>query len=126
MSFTIDLWRFKMAKHSFAQIVSAIAANNGMVKDDHGNGTRMLKLAGVATLDKNERSTPVALCDSAYFSVNGVYLDEEGVPHVDISSVGGVVDCRNHASVKDAVEHYNEEQKGFPFSCGTLNNVTMF
>lgn len=115
-----------MIKHTFVEVLAAVKAFNNSVKDDHGNGTRVLKLCGLATLDKNERSTIVALCDSAYFSLNDVYLDEEGVPHVSTSSCGGVVDCRTHASVADAIEYYNEEQAKFPFSCGTLNNVTLF
>lgn len=115
-----------MAKHSFTEVLAAVKGFNNSVKDDHGNGTRVLKLCGLATLDKLERSTIVALCDSAYFSLNDVYLDEEGFPHVSISSCGGVVDCRRHVDVAEAIEYFNAEQVKFPFSCGTLNNVTLF
>lgn len=105
-------------------IIEAAKAVNGLVFDDHKTGGGKAKLWGVATLDKGDRQQVVALMDSLYFSVNSVYLDQ-GQAHLSTSSVGGVIELRG-APVEDGVAKYNEEQKSFPFTCGTLNNVVKF
>lgn len=106
-------------------IYAAAQAVKGVIADDHRNdGT--IKLWGLATLVKEEKAIVVALCDSAYFCVNRVYLGEEKEARVSRDSVGGVVHPRNHATMEEAIEAYNLDQKDFIFTTGQLTNVVKF
>ena len=107
-----------------ALVIAAAHQQKGLIADDHRPGTT-IQLWGVATLDKGEKQTVVALFDSNVFSINRVYLSKDGKAHLCTSSVAGVMETRG-LSMEDAIVKYNDEQGGFPFSCGLLNNVVKF
>ena len=112
----------------FEAVVAAVKSVNGLVLDDHrGNGGK-LQLCGVATLDKGDSSIPVALIHDDYFSLNEVYLDDQGVAHISTRAVGGVIHTPKRLSVTlaDGIAKYNEESRTAKWTCGTVENVTTF
>ena len=111
-------------KVSNAAIYAAAEAVNGLVADDHGAGKTM-QLWGLATIEKGDKQTVVALIDARYFCLNSVYMDTRGGVHLSTNSVGGTIELHG-APVEDGVEQYNAEQAGFPFSSGQLTNVVKF
>lgn len=116
----------KITKVDFAGLVEVIRARKGVVIDDHGIRGE-LRLAGVGLIDNGKRQQFVALCDSRYFSLNSVYLDEHGVPHLSTSSVGGVVMPMYHGGdLQEACDAYSAEQKENPFTSGLIVETVMF
>lgn len=92
----------------FANIVNAINAANGVVKDDHTQaGTRTV--AGVATLLRGGRHHVVSLHDAKYFSLNDMYMGEDGMAHISRDSCGGVVE-KFDLSMEEAILKYNTAQ----------------
>lgn len=112
-----------MSNRSFKEILDAVIANNNMVIDDHDNFNKSMKLAGVAKLKHS--GVAVALCDSRYFSLNRVYLDQSGVPHVSRESVAGVIK-KDGISLQEAIEKYNEQQRSFNEDLFSIDDVTLF
>lgn len=113
----------------FTAVAKAVHAAKGVVQDDHRasiGGT--LKLCGVATLDKDGSSIPVALIDDDYFSLNELYLDEAGVPHVSTRAVAGVIHTpkSQNVTLEQGIAAYNKAMEGNRFSCGSINNVVLF
>ena len=111
-------------KAHIALIYAAAEDVKGLITDDHGGG-KTIQLWGVATLEKGDKQTVVALIDATYFCLNGVYLDARGGVHLSTNSVGGVIELHG-APVEDGVARYNAEQSGYPFSSGQLTNVVKF
>ena len=107
-----------------ARTISAAQQVGGWIQDDH-TPNKTIKLWGVATLDKGDKQTLVALLNAPAYSINLVYLGSDGKARLSTSSVGGVLELRG-LSVEDAIVKYNDEQGSFPFSCGLLNNVVKF
>lgn len=105
-------------------IYQAAAEVAGLITDDHGTG-KTIQLWGLATLEKGDKQTVVALIDARYFSLNQVYMDPRGGVHLSTGSVGGVVELHGTTMV-DGIATYNEDQSSFPFSSGQLNNVVKF
>ena len=111
-------------KVSNAAIYAAAEAVKGLIADDHA-ARKTIQLWGVATLEKGDEQTVVALIDARYFCLNGVYLDSRGGVHLSTNSVGGTIELHG-APMEDGIEQYNAEQAGFPFSSGQLTNVVKF
>lgn len=112
---------------NFNALVEVLKQNNGRVVDDHqGRTEENYTLAGVAALVKGDRVRAVALCNSRYFSVNEMYL-EDGKVHISRTSIGGAVMPMDYnMDIVRAVEGYNTDQAGYPFSSGQLEHVFMF
>lgn len=114
--------------YSFAEVVAAVKAVNGLVMDDHRASIGgQLKLCGLATLDKDGVSTPIALIDDEYFSLNELYLDEAGLAHISTRAVAGVIHTpkSQNVTLEQGIAAYNKAMDGNRFSCGLINNVTM-
>lgn len=94
---------------NFANIIEAVNHCKGHVVNDHGNRVGLLKVTGIGNLQKGEKKIPVIFCDSRYFSLNRLYLDENNVPHVSRESVGGVVELHG-APLEQGILAYNEAQ----------------
>jgi len=108
--------------NNFAAIVDAINFTSGRILDDH-HGAGGMTVAGIAELVKGDSRIPVVLCRSIYFSLNRLYLDERGIPHVSRESVGGVVKCLDGITLEQGVTNYNAAQVGQKFSCGSLESI---
>lgn len=109
--------------NNFAAIVDAVNHTSGRILDDHNNGASGMTVAGIAELVKGESRIPVVLCRSIYFSLNRLYLDERGFPHVSRESVGGVVKCMNGTTLEQGITNYNVAQVDQIHTCGTLENI---
>lgn len=110
----------------YSEVLEAIKAHSGLVIDDHRSGCGTIRLCGIAALVLDDKCIPVALCDSRYFSLNRMYV-EDGKAHVGRDSVGGVVIPQNHdMNVAEAIKAYNLEQDTNRFSSGKLQNVVQF
>ena len=112
-----------MVKATFKEILDTIMHTKGRVIDDHNNSKGCLTLSGLATV-KNSGAI-VALCDSRYFSLNRVYLDEKGMPHVSREAVAGVIQ-KDGISLQEGIDKYNEQQRQFNDDMFTIENVTLF
>jgi len=112
----------------FEAIVAATKQVNGLVLDDHRAPNGTLQLCGLATLDKGDSSITVALIKDDYFSLNEVYLGADGKVRVSTRAVGGVIHTpkRDGVTVEAGIATYNAEARSAKWSCGTVENVTMF
>lgn len=112
-----------MSKVNFEVIVAAVKANNNRVVDDHNNSRPSVELAGLAMVERS--GIPVALCESRYFSLNRVYLDDKGVPHVSQEAVAGAV-MKGGFSMREAIEAYNANQEEYNNGYFTVGSVVLF
>lgn len=109
--------------NNFEAILKAINESNCVVKDDHGNG-QYLYAAGVANLERNGKCRPVLLLrNTAYFSLNLVYLGDKGEARLSRDSVGGVVKMMNGVTLEEGIVNYNEEQVENMFTASFLRDV---
>jgi hypothetical protein len=115
---------------TFEAIQAAIIANNGMVIDDHRSGRepaeQLRKVHGIAKYAKDT----VYLCsadETPYFCLNGMYVDEEGKPHLSRWSVGGVIETRNHGGLMEGIRAYNDPKNWIPgFTITEVRAVVLF
>lgn len=113
---------------SFEAVFAAAKQANGVVLDDHRAPGGTLQLCGLATLDKGDSSIAIALIKDDYFSLNEVYLGADGKAHISTRAVGGVVHTpkRDGVTLEEGIATYNKAMEGNRFSCGSINNVTLF
>lgn len=113
---------------NFEELVVAAKSVNGLVLDDHSAPNGRLQLCGLATLDKDGSSIPIALIEDDYFSVNEVYLDSQGCARISTRAVGGVVHTpkSQNVTLEEGIAAYNDHARKATWSCGEINNVTLF
>ncbi|MNN97081.1 hypothetical protein D3C81_2161760 [compost metagenome] len=71
---------------------------------------------------RGDRVQVVALYENTpYFSINEVYVDKDGRPHLSRSSVGGVI--KPNGDLEAGIEHYNETQKSNPLTPCRIGEV---
>lgn len=77
---------------TYEQTIEALEKNNRMALDDHQGGKVAVKIYGVGFFrTQYGKEHTVCLCAKDYFSINPIYVDDEdGLPHLDRWSVGGV------------------------------------
>lgn len=112
----------KQVQFSFEALVAAVNATQGKVMDDHGNGNGWIMASGIAVLVRGEKKFPVLLCNSRYFSLNAMYLGEDGEARVSRDSVGGVVELHG-APLADGIAAYNENQQDNFLCHSFLGNI---
>lgn len=111
-----------MAKHTTQEIIAAVQAAGFKLIDDHGYGRNVESISAVGVHHRGNRQQVVALYEHvAYFSVNEIYLDEKGVPHLSTSSVGGII--KPYGDIEQGVIDYNEGQKNNPLSPGFIDTL---
>ncbi len=103
---------------SFETIVAAVKANNGIVGDDHNNGTRTLKLDGLAAYEKGNKITLVGLINSRAFCLNEVYLTTEGKPRISKWATGAVIELRDGMNLHKGIESFNTAMATHEFTEG--------
>lgn len=77
-----------------AAIIEAVKAANFMLKDEHGDGTRILPLAGVAAYQDGDRQYVVALFNGSFtscYTLNAIALRHDG-PAVTRNACAGAID----------------------------------
>ncbi|MNI27491.1 hypothetical protein D3C76_89620 [compost metagenome] len=94
---------------SLQAIIDAVKANDFVVIDDHSRDGGTSKVQGVGIHTRDDQVHVVALYkDYAYYSVNNIYLDSNGVPHLSKWSVGGAIEpC---GDLDYGVEVYNNRK----------------
>lgn len=98
---------------SFEAILVALNANNGMALDDHRDDKSLLKIVAIARLGKNV----ISLMDAdyaAYYSINSMYVDKDGKPHVSTYSVGVMYPEYLLGTLEEAVRQYNSPEAHTP------------
>lgn len=110
----------------YDEVLAAISANNGLVLNDHKSSVGTIRPWGIAALVLGDKCIPVALCDSKYFCLNLMYV-EDGKAHVSRDAVGGVVIPQDYdMNVGEAIRAYNHDQDSNRFSSGRLEHVVQF
>lgn len=104
--------------------IEAVQANGFKIIDDHDPKRGLETVCGVGIHTAGGREKVVALYGNcAYFSVNSIYLDEEGRPHLSTWSVGGLI--RPYGDVQLGVDDYNEGQKSNLLCPGNITGVVL-
>jgi hypothetical protein len=87
-------------------IISTLFLNNGVYKDDHSttnkNGYKAAAIGRFVTANEEH----IVLLQNCTACLNKMYLDNNGVPRLSTTSVGGVV--RKASSIEDAVLAFNK------------------
>lgn len=108
--------------NNFAALVAAVNATEGKVMDDH-RGAGWLRAGGIANLVRDDKTVPVLLLrHTSYFSLNLMYVGENGEARVSRDSVGGCVKLMG-ASLEDGILAYNEGQKENLFTSSFLTDI---
>lgn len=111
----------KAVAQDFAQIVAAVNACGGVIRDDHGAG-RTLKVSGIGNLQRGDRKFAVPFCDSKYFCLNALYIGENGEARVSRDSIGGTVELFG-APLADGILGYNASQSTNLFTASFITDV---
>lgn len=92
--------------NKFHAIVEAVKHNKFQVINDRITG-KQFTIAGVAQL--NNSPFVVALLDAAYFTLNLVYLDKQGRPH--LSKEVGLGTIKNFGGrLEESIQSYNRRK----------------
>lgn len=84
-------------------VVEATKASGGIVVDDHTNNE--LSLQAIVRWTKGDREFICPVFNGTYFSLNDLYIGQDGKVHLSSWSVAGTVDCR--AGLDDGIEKFN-------------------
>jgi hypothetical protein len=108
-------------------MIKAIQDNDNKVIDDHDK--KLKRVSHFAIFQNREEQEFVFLPHSQefkdweYCSVNVLYLDQDGIPHLSRKSIGGVIQAK-HGSLEQAVQQYNDGLPGdFPMKFKTMVDV---
>ena len=94
------------------EVIDALKANGGKYVDDHRKGEVEVKIQHLLIVERKQLGFEYAApgFDCAYFSVNPLYVGEDGKAHLSTRSIGGAVAPMNHnGSLEKAIQSYNEE-----------------
>jgi len=111
-----------MAKHTAQEIIAAVQAAGFKLVDDHDPRRGLESISAVGIHHRGDRQQVVALYENvAYFSVNEIYIDDTGRPHLSTYSVGGII--KPYGDIVQGVADYNEGQKSNPLSPGFIDTL---
>lgn len=109
---------------SIQAVIAAVQANGFKIIDDHCPKRSLETIDAIGIHHRGTREEVVALYGNvAYFSVNSIYLDDQGRPHLSTSSVGGVI--KPFGDVQVGVDEYNEGQLKSPLTPCTIDGVVL-
>ena len=94
------------------EVIAALKANGGKYVDDHRKGGVEVKIQYLLIVERKQLAFEYVApgFDCAYFSINPLYVGEDGKPHLSTRSIGGAVAPMNHDdSLEKALQAYNEE-----------------
>lgn len=115
------------ARLPLAIILEAVNNNGNVVVDDHNtNRPASTPLAGLATIFQGEEQIVVGLHASFCFTLNEIYIGEDGKPHISQWASGGVVDTRGTEDLQAACDKFNADKEKFGWLASKLDNVTIF
>lgn len=111
-------------KASVQEIIAAVKAAGFKLIDNHDSKRGLETVCAVGVHKAGGREEVVALYGNvSHFSVNSVYLDDEGRPHLSTWSVGGLI--KPYGDVQVGVDDYNEGQKRNPLCPGFIDRVEL-
>ena len=84
-------------------IINTIVTNNNGAINDHTG--KVQELAGICQL-QNGNIGALLDTDKAY-SINELYVDKDGVPHISTKSITGVVTVYNDVTTKEGIAIFN-------------------
>lgn len=101
-----DLPQINQVHHALQAQIDAGVSYPAAV-DDHRRDGGTIRLAGVAIMDGRDPKEAIALADADSFSVNRLYVSEDGDLHLSRVAVGGVLEMGG--SLEESVSRYNGE-----------------
>lgn len=111
-------------KASVQEIIAAVKAADFKIIDNHDPKGGLETICAVGVHKSGAREEVVALYGRvSHFSVNSIYLDEQGRPHLSTWSCGGLI--KPFGDVMTGVEDYNEGQKRNPLCPGHIDRVEL-
>ena len=119
-------------KHTFNEIRQAILDNNGAVVDDHlryrdSYAEMIIHPHAIAMFGEHVVLLHSELDEDAYYCLNRMYLDDDGIPHLSKISVGGIINIGQHGTMEKAVEAYNDPASWTPgYNYTKVTNVFYF
>lgn len=108
----------KISNASLLSIKMAIEKNKGVVVNDHNVGGE-IKVDYIAEFGDEV----VLMFYSNHFSVNPIYLDEEGIPHVSTISTGRTLFGRGKGTQQEVMDLGNAEAYFKDRSFGAYYNI---
>ena len=108
-------------------IMEAVQNNGNTVVDDHNaSSLATIPLAGLATICQGEEEIVVGLHASYCFTLNEIYIGDDGKPHISQWATGGTVDARGMIGLEAACKKFNADKEKFGWLASKLDNVTVF
>lgn len=97
--------------YNVSDVIHALFKNKMMIRDDHnGKELKIEKLLLQILPNGSSRICPgFSKSYTPYFSVNPLYVDDDGSVHLDRAATGGVIDYTNVLTEEEAINQYNEE-----------------
>lgn len=91
---------------NLSKVINALGMHDGKYIDDHVGGEGAMKTAYAVAVHGNEA---VLLHNSEpYFCINRMYVDADGIAHLSRSSVGGLLEVKQHGGLENAIAVYND------------------
>ena len=107
LGFAVWMENYSTKVVSTAQIVEAAKATGGVVIDDHSG--KESSLQAIVRWTKGDREFVCPAYAGTYFSLNDLYINEDGKVHLSSWSVAGTVDCRQ--GIEAGIEKFNTESE---------------
>lgn len=106
---------------SYEEIVETVKANNNQVINDNPTAvSKQITLMGIMNYKYKDRIIPVGLFGSAMFTLNEVFLDTEGVPHISRHCTCGIFERDMKDPLEEAITKFNNSR---PLHQSTAGNV---
>lgn len=96
---------------SYEEIVKTVKANNNQVINDNPIAIeKLVTLMGIMNYKYKDKIIPVGLFSSAMFTLNEVFLDTEGVPHISRHCTCGIFEREEKDSLEEAITKFNNNR----------------
>lgn len=109
--------------HTFAEIEAAVKANgNKVINDNPIAAEKLITLSGLMVYKYKEKSIPVGLFGYTMFTLNEVYLDAEGVPHISRHCTCGIFERKEPDTLEESITKFNNSR---PLHQSAAGNVVI-
>lgn len=104
-------------------VLAVLAANGGMIIDDHNHDRQPFKATHVARFAKDGKEHIVQVYPNTPFCINPVTIGNDGYPHLKTMSIGGTIRPDIHESLDEAIAAFNDGNKSVPWDAGKITEV---
>ena len=107
--------------YTFEEIEAAVRANgNKVINDNPTAAEKLITLSGLMVYKYKEKRIPVGVFGFITFTLNEVYLDAEGVPHISRHCTCGIFNREEPDTLEESISKFNNSRPSHQSAAGNV------